>query len=97
MKKASKKSKAKTTPKATAKAPRHPLSGWIVFDVTRQNEYEIEFVVDGVAIVSPPDRAFHFAMPLAELRRGDTDHKLFFSRKSFENFLAIHYPDRAKP
>lgn len=93
MKSKSRKVKSKSTPKA----PRHPLSGWVVFDVTRQNEYEIEFVVDGVAIVSPPDRAFHFAMALTEMRRGDTDHKLFADRKAFNEFLAINYPDRVKP
>jgi len=96
MKKSVKKSAPKKAPKATAKAPRHPLSGWVVFDVTRQQDYEIDFVVDGVAMVMPLDGAYYLAMPLADLRRGDTDHKLFATRKAFNEFLAIHYPDKVK-
>lgn len=98
MKKSVKKSAPKSTPKATAKTLRHPLSGWIVFDVVRQHDYEIDFVIDGVAMVTTGD-TFHLAIPLAEMRSGDTgtQHKLFSTLKAFEIFMAANYPDRVKP
>jgi len=97
-KKLKRKSKQQPLTKTAAKAPRHPLAGWVVFDPVTQRSRTIDFVVDGVAMMiadTPEREPFHSAVPLDRMRNGETEFKLFEDGEDFEEFLTANYPAKS--